>query len=210
MKLSETLKTLMARQNLRTAQLARATGVLQPVLHRMASGATDNPRVQTLLPLADYFDVSIKQLLGLTPLPDVELNIGQVSQQQSKIPLLTRWQDIVIFLAGSPQLSNNLVQTELHVGALAYAITVKDSTMQPQFPEGSTLLVAPSIEAQNGDFVIVQLPGTDEPSFKQMLFDVGETHFKPLNPEFKTIIISNNEPCNLLGVVLECRTHFKG
>lgn len=68
-KLAQILKLLMAEQGLSESELARRTGIGQPVVHRMASGETDNPKVATLSPVANYFALSISQLIGDEALP---------------------------------------------------------------------------------------------------------------------------------------------
>lgn len=66
--LSATLSHLMSEKGIKSAELARKTGIGQPVIYRIMTGTTDNPQVLTLKPIADYFGVSLEQLLGLTAL----------------------------------------------------------------------------------------------------------------------------------------------
>lgn len=66
--LSSILSHLMAEKNIKSAELARKTGIGQPVIHRVMTGTTDNPQIATLIPLAKFFRVSLDQLVGLTPL----------------------------------------------------------------------------------------------------------------------------------------------
>lgn len=66
--LSAILSHLMSEKGIKSAELARKTGVGQPVVYRLMTGATENPQVLTLKPIADFFGVSLDQLLGLTPL----------------------------------------------------------------------------------------------------------------------------------------------
>lgn len=67
-KLATILKELLQKNKISESELARKTGVCQPVIHRMASGETDNPKIKTLLPIARYFDISIDELIGDKPL----------------------------------------------------------------------------------------------------------------------------------------------
>lgn len=66
--LSAVLSHLMSEKGIKSAELARKTSVGQPVVYRLMTGVTDNPQIQTLKPLADFFGVSIDQLLGIKPL----------------------------------------------------------------------------------------------------------------------------------------------
>jgi transcriptional regulator with XRE-family HTH domain len=58
----------MSKKGITSAALARKVGVTQPVIFRLMKGETENPHILTLKPLADFFTVSIEQLLGIVPL----------------------------------------------------------------------------------------------------------------------------------------------
>ena len=62
--LSTVLKHLMSQKGLTSSELARKTRIAQPVIHRLMAGDTVNPQILTLKPIADYFNISIDQLLG--------------------------------------------------------------------------------------------------------------------------------------------------
>ncbi|MBV9576898.1 MAG: helix-turn-helix transcriptional regulator [Gammaproteobacteria bacterium] len=66
--LSSILSHLMSEKGIKSAELARKTGVGQPVIYRLMTGITDNPQILTLKPISDFFGVSLDQLLGLAPL----------------------------------------------------------------------------------------------------------------------------------------------
>ena len=62
--LSLNLKKLMKLRETNPSELARQTGVAQPIIHRIASGKNTNPKLETLKPLAVHFQVSISELIG--------------------------------------------------------------------------------------------------------------------------------------------------
>ncbi len=62
--ISQNLSALMAEKGIKSAELARKIGVGQPVIHRLMTGVTDNPQVYTLQPIAEYFNISIEQLIN--------------------------------------------------------------------------------------------------------------------------------------------------
>ena len=66
--LSAILTQLMLEKGIKSAELARKTGIGQPVIYRLMTGTTENPQIFTLKPIADFFGVSLDQLLGLSPL----------------------------------------------------------------------------------------------------------------------------------------------
>lgn len=66
--LSTVLKHLMSKNGLTSSELARKTGIAQPVIYRLMNGDTENPQILTLKPIVDYFGISLEQLLGLSSL----------------------------------------------------------------------------------------------------------------------------------------------
>ena len=62
--IAETLQSLMARAALSSHELARKSGVKQPIIHRLLSGDNVNPTLATIEPIARSLNVSISQLLG--------------------------------------------------------------------------------------------------------------------------------------------------
>ena len=68
-KLAPILCQLIREQQITVSELARRTQIGQPVIHRLISGVTLDPKVSTLSALANYFNISINQLIGDEPLP---------------------------------------------------------------------------------------------------------------------------------------------
>lgn len=200
--LSTTLKQLMQEEQLKTTELARATDILQPVLHKVVTGQTDNPRINTLIPLAAYFNISMEQLLGLEPLPTNRKQRAQLNKNWHSIPLLTDWQQATSSIEED---AHEKILVKSNISKRAYALTVKDSTMLPRFTEGSLLIIEPEATPQNGQFVIVQLTDNDYPVFKQLFFDGSDVYLKPLNPDFKTLYLDKETDYHILGVVAESR-----
>ncbi len=208
-KLSSILKALMAEIRITESELARRTGIGQPVVHRIASGETDNPKVGTLSPMAKFFALSISQLIGDEPLPPNRLpgtfNPGVTGWIQ--IPLLS-WEQALEW----PHLTDHskptqTISTDLPLSEHAYALTVKDTTMEPRFPEGTVLLVDPAIQPADRDYAIVHMDGYKSPTFKQILIDGSTTYIKPLNPDFKTLALDKSH--KFLGVMVQARMDFK-
>ena len=64
-KLQYNLQRLMAMHAIHSgSELARQLSIPPPSINRILSGQVTDPRISTLILLADYFDVGIDQLLG--------------------------------------------------------------------------------------------------------------------------------------------------
>ncbi len=199
----------MAELGINESELARRTGIGQPVVHRICSGETDNPKVATLSPIANFFAVSIDQLFGTEPLPPDRIpgTFNPDAQGWRQIPLLS-WEQ-VLFWPSLTQKPSPLptVSTDIELSQHAYALTVRDTTMEPRFPEGTVLLVDPELSPSSLDFAIVHIEGQHLPNFKQVLIDGEHTILKPLNPDFKTLLL--DKPHKFLGVMIQSRMDFK-
>jgi transcriptional regulator with XRE-family HTH domain len=86
--LSAILTHLMSEKGINSADLARKTGVGQPVVYRLMTGATENPQVLTLKPIADFFGVSLDQILGLCSL-DKKSQLDNISLHNLTTKLIT-------------------------------------------------------------------------------------------------------------------------
>lgn len=204
-KLATVLKDLLQKQNLSESELARHTGVCQPVIHRMASGETGNPKLETLRPIAKYFSISLDQLIGDRPLP--EHIIFHVEQELFDVPLITL-QQALLWPNNKEQLSPlNFVQTDVMSSEAAYAIRLKDSTMYPMFPDGTLLIIDPKQPYSHRDFVIAAPKGHTQAIFKQLLIDGNRMFLKSVSSDFKTMNLTKH--CKILGVMLQARIDFR-
>lgn len=207
--MSAILKGLMTEIDINESELARRTGVGQPVVHRICSGETDNPKVATLSPIANFFAISISQLIGDEPLPTDRIpgTFKPDVQGWRQIPLL-EWEQVLPW----PKLIQKsgpfpTISTDIELGQHAYAIAVRDTTMEPRFPEGTVLIVDPNLKPTNLDFAIVHVEGHSLPNFKQVLIDGEQTILKSLNTDFKTLLLE--KPHKFFGVMVQARMSFK-
>lgn len=201
-KLATNLKTLMSINNISPTQLARKTGVGQPVIFRIATGETDNPKLATLRPIANYFDKSISQLVGDEPLLS-----EQIFKNVTRVPLITlseasNWQQH----HADKSDSTTYVICDCDVSEGSFAVTVEDITMAPQFQPGSLLIIDPNKPAKDRDFVIAHHAGHKTATFKQLLVDGEFQYLKPINPDFRTSPIT--EEHRIIGTVRRARTDY--
>lgn len=69
------------------------------------------------------------------------------------------------------------------------------------FPEGMLILVDPSRHPWPGHFVVAMI--ANEPTLRCLRRDAGQLYLVPLNPDYKTIAIENEEP--IIGVVVDAK-----
>jgi SOS-response transcriptional repressor LexA len=204
-KLSTTLKFLLERMSLSESELARQTGVCQPVIHRMASGETDNPKIQTLRPLAKFFSISLDQLVGDEPLA-TSFPTPHVEQTLYNLPLITM-SDALYWPDKIRQIPQNYAQTDMKTSPIAYAIKLKDSTMYPMFPDGTILIIEPNQQVNHKDFVVVHLKDEKQGLFKQLLIDGKNYYLKSVSSDYPPQKITKKD--KILGIMLQARIDFR-
>jgi len=202
------LQQLMEEQAISASELGRRTGIGQPVIFRIASGETGDPKVGTMSALSKYFDISISQLIGDEPLPK-NRRAGThrpAAFGWSKAPLLT-WESVTGWPKNRQKFDElDYIVTDAEVSASVFALRVKDTTMRPLFPEGTLLIVDPEIKPQDRDYAIIHVVGQKQAIFRQVLFDGHKTCLKPLNSDFKLLPVSSKH--KFLGVLVQSKADF--
>ena len=210
-RLTETLKKLMEEISISEAELARKTAIPQPTLHRILSGATLSPRGNSLAPLANFFSVTINQLLGDDPLPKDRV-VGAFNERVQgwkSLPVLS-WQQTSKWDTLKTDLSNwsDWTSTDFPASADSFGLRVVNDAMAPRFPIGTILIVDPKAKVQNRDFVILVLEGQQTAVFKQLLVDGEDIYLKSLSEGYRTIHVPKKP--KILGVLVQARTDFRG
>ncbi|MBA3661049.1 MAG: LexA family transcriptional regulator [Gammaproteobacteria bacterium] len=155
--LSENLKYLIKLHNgVSILELAKRTQIPQPTLHHILNGETKKPRNHALEALANFFSISVDQLIGITPLPIIP-NALKNSLKISTVPII-EWEMIKHW----PQKNMHShhykeIILDKKVDRNSFAIIMKDSQMEPMFPEKSVLLFDPSKTPRDRDYAIVCL-----------------------------------------------------
>lgn len=209
-KLDSILRALMSELNITVTQLARETGIGQPVIHRISTGETQHPKSDSLSGLAKYFNVTISQLIGDDPI-DSDRFTGSHNpyfRWWHKVPLLT-WENAVHWPDRKKALTQeqSFIATEAPASDKGFALRMKDATMRPQFPEGTLLIVEPDLTPQDKDIVAVHLKGDSQLQVKQLLHDSDDKYLKPLNREFQIKKLEEGA-YKIYGVVIQALTEF--
>src|SRR3990167_3591878 len=86
--LSGVLKRLLFERDMKPTDLARTLHIPQPTIHRLVVGKSKRPYKSSLLPIADYFSITVEQLLGEKPLPQARLSQTQVIKETTNTRLI--------------------------------------------------------------------------------------------------------------------------
>lgn len=207
-KTGKVLRQLLAEHGLTSTELARRTGLVQPVIYRMASGETINPKIDTLIPLAKYFKITLDQLVGQNSDAIIAQQI-KANSDATRLPLLS-WQEATCWPeVALKEKATKYFYTNTAVSSDSFAITVKDSTMAPHFPEKSIIIVDSHPPLKNKQFAIIHIKKRKEAIFRQVLLDGNDVTLKPLNPDIKVVHLKKSDDYQVIGIVVEVVTNTK-
>lgn len=196
--------------------IAEKVGISQPTLHRIQKGINQRPSGETLRKLADYFGVTVDDLLtrdlstGLPVEAVARANVREGPNIKGLVPLLTsvqagEWCEI----AGTFQRDDAKVWLPCPVkhGPRTFCLTVEGESMKnpgarPSYEPGDVIFVDPDVAAKPGDRVVARLESQVAATFKQYLEEDGQKLLKALNPDWQPRYIPINGDATICGVVI--------
>ncbi|EIO4560690.1 helix-turn-helix domain-containing protein [Vibrio parahaemolyticus] len=103
----------------------------------------------------------------------------------------------------------NMLPTTVRASEEAFWLDVCGDSMTTQsgpvsFPEGTRILVDPGRYPCNGSFVVAMLDKDEEATFKKLVIDAGQKYLKPLNPDYRTLLVDDSI-CRIIGVVVDAK-----
>jgi len=209
--ISYNIKALMSASSINASELARRTGVAQPIIYRLSTGQNTNPKLGTICPISDYFMITVSQLIGEVPLP-ADPNYYRVDSNQRgwhRVPLISWDSAMDQSLEPSNVVNGTYISTDASVSAQAFALRVKSSAMEPLFPKGATVIVEPNRVPADRDFVITQLVSEKEARLKQVLIDGTDRYLKSINPELEEVQPKLMKPQDrILGVMVQVKVDY--
>jgi transcriptional regulator with XRE-family HTH domain len=200
--LAGTLKQLIKKEkNLSASSLAEKLDMPRNKITRILNGEVSDPKASTLTPIADYFGVTIDELLGLKPLSNKIIHSSNRTLLMEK-PFIS--QDKII-----DWINNN------YEPSLFYEIAIKDKepfensfiskidsdALTPIISPSMFLIIGKDTQLQTGDFVIA----SDNKSFilRKIQIEGDNWYLTAINPVYKTI--SNETNFFIIGKILDAR-----
>ena len=195
--LAQTLNDLIERDNkLSPAALARALGIPTNKITRILNGDVTDPKASTLLQIANYFDISIEQLLGLEPI----IRQGEAESQQTA----TRSLPVFEFSQEASKAPKEWYRwAENEVDGDYYALAIDTDLYEPTFPQNSLLIINPNIEPDDRSYIIIKkADDTSYCSIKKYVLEGHQVYLYPINPKLPVEVFDKNLH-TIAGVILE-------
>lgn len=212
--ISDILSRLMFEKRIKTAELARRINLPQPTVHRIVKGTSPRPHHSSLLPLADFFGISLEQLKGLKPIPGLNSrNPDSSPPDLRELPLLN-FDEVMGWYHN--KLHENFSPSEKFfcdapVSDRAYILKMNDASMSPQFPIGTLLIIDPSRLPKDRSFIIAILKNSPVAIFRQLLIDGPHYYIKPISPDFDHFRMTLLKEGDILcGTLVQIKINFNG
>ncbi|CEK09267.1 helix-turn-helix domain-containing protein [Legionella hackeliae] len=207
-RLSYNLQLLMRTHgNLSVSELARLTAIPQPTIHHIISGSTKNPRKKALQTLAQFFSISVEQLLGLTSLPNLIPETIKKDLRLKSIPVI-EWD--MLYDWPHRKIENN-IQREIifdkEIADNSFALKIDDTKIEPLFPQNSLLIFNLGKCPKDRDFVIAKQ--NNQILFNRLFIENNENYIKQNleDGSFKFIKLDKNTD-SILATLIEVRIQY--
>lgn len=210
MTIAARLRKKMNEKNLGENELGRRSGVPQPTIHRILSGESNTPRKGNVEKLARCLGVTPEWLLFGTNHGNV-VSVSPPHREAKEYPVISwvaagAWTES----CDNVQLGMNVEKLISHenAGPHGYWLEVMGDSMTPAhgngFTPGMRILVQPEgFDLVSGKFYIARLGSSGDTTLKQYVRDAGMQYLKPLNPEFKMIVMSDD--VQIIGRVIDIK-----
>ena len=190
--LGENINFLMGCKHLTINDLAQRTGIPPSTLKKIKNKTNTNPTVSTLIPLANFFDIPLDQLLH------ENLMLHHRCLKKPKLIPIISWQ--------GKNATQEVITSEKDFSADAFALPVELNAWKP-FPYPGYFLIEPNLQAHQHDFVITRNGDSNLLSVKQFYTEDEAIWLKSINIDNHIIPHANSH--QILGVLVEYRRTLK-
>ncbi|USQ13729.1 LexA family transcriptional regulator [Legionella lytica] len=200
------LKKLLKKEGISENELSKRIGIPQQMINRIITGINQNPKLSTITPIANYFKISLHELISNA---ELDTNDTHSLNTQRKIPYI-EFKDIEVYgISEALTKSKKFIAADLDYNKNYFATSMNDDSMEPKFSKNTILVFEKEKEPFNGDFCLLKDEGNHY-VFRQIMINSSNKKFiKCLNPtsDLYTVIPL---PINIyvLATLLESRTFF--
>ncbi|PIZ03509.1 MAG: hypothetical protein COY58_09075 [Gammaproteobacteria bacterium CG_4_10_14_0_8_um_filter_38_16] len=207
------LTQLLSREKLSANALANALHLPTPTIHRLLTGDVQDPRISTLLLIANYFAISIDELIGRKPLNEPEFSHLLAKRPAFSIPLLTlheasQYKSHIKKTAGWFCWQSQKQSLQHTQAKSIFSAVVKNTLYEPIFSVGAVIVVNPELKPETGDYLLLQFHGDTIAVIRKYISEGKNKYLYHVNNEKRSIKLNTKES-KIIGVIIEMYSNFK-
>lgn len=192
------LKELREQRGISQKQLAEHLQVAQGAVGNWESGVR-RPTVKRLQQLAEFFGVSVDELLDTAPKKGVPVPVLGVVRAGIPIEAVEEILDYEEIDAATASSGN------------FFALRVQGDSMEPRITEGDVVVVRQQADVDSGDVAVVLVNG-NEATVKKLVKHENGISLVAFNPKYAPLYFTAEEvstkPVTVVGKVIELRGKF--
>jgi SOS-response transcriptional repressor LexA len=203
--LANNIRHLMTLNGVKSpSELARLTKIAQPTLYRWMVEDAREPRHSSLAPLADFFNVTVFDLLERNLETGDKVQMKAFVTARREVPLMRISKDgMKVEAAGE---NDTVPAMKIKATRDMFAITVVGDSMAPFLPGDSVVILTPKHEIITGKgmkIVLAREPVTQALVLRRLEHEGGHWYLLPENVVYGTSCLV--EAPDVLGTVVEAQ-----
>jgi len=202
--LSINLNQLMKARHVTISQISQDLDIPTMTIRRLLSGETEDPRISTIKMVADYFKISVIDLIEGDP----KNFLNALNRTKPHLVPILNWEtaekimtinelDLINWKEWQPISLNE----QYDIGKNVFALESKPF-MYPRFPQGTVFIIDPDTSASDGDIVLVKIKKNNELTLRELMVDSPEWKLHPIVPGSSNAIQYNAREYEIIGVNL--------
>lgn len=204
------IKKIRKKKGFSTRQVAMIAKTSQPYISQVENGKRNIPKPATLEKLAKGLRISKEEMFKLAGLESLPSNVTPILEgSMTEIPIIGE------ISCGEPILAiENVVghidipKNQLKNGYDYFALNTIGDSMLPTIPRGSIVTVQMQPDAEDGQIVAALLEDDNTATIKRLKKNNGKIILKPDNESYSPIILSEDRPGKILGIVVSATQRF--
>lgn len=196
--LSNVLELLITNSGLSENELSKKMNITVATLNKIKTGVISNPTLQTLSNIAQYFGITIDQLVGKAPLETF------FSKNLHCVPILDI-KEIISHNAPNLTFTNHHEWTRVELDESIskhniFATMTDGDAMFPLLDKQTIIIVDRDKIPANKSLVLVYIAKVNEILIRKLLIDGSFKILKPINNSFSEIKLTSED--NIVGTVI--------
>lgn len=201
-RLAKTLRDLISREaNLSPSSLAEKLGMPRNKVTRILNGEVNDPKASTLTPIAQYFGISIDELLGVKGL-DSEILKNSESIAIVERPYIEQ-ANIVKWLNEnySPKQYFKIATKEDESLTDCFISKIDSDALVPIITSSMFLIIKKNYEVKSGDYIVAS--NMTDIILRKLNKEGSDIYLSSINPIYKTIKIEGD--WFIIGKIIDAR-----